>query len=243
MLIKLGKSLLMAILILSLTGCGSLNKMQAKQIEEKLSEMYDGEKFEVLALGNRFGTLTNDTVTAFVKSKKTDVVFECQMNTDGEIVSNNYKGRLIETKIEVLLKENLKKQGITSESLLFIFGGKDITTLNLNMEPSDYISDYSPEYVSGYLVLKENENLSGDAFLNGLRKTHEDLLNTPLQVNVWIISKENYDDLIGEFTKLPDISNSWFEEKETISFLKLSITNDGLNMNESEIGKLLQGGK
>ncbi|WP_396234419.1 hypothetical protein [Caldifermentibacillus hisashii] len=70
MLIKLGKFLLMAISILSLIGCVNLNKLQAKQIEEKLSEMYDGEKFEVLALGNRFRPLTNDTVTAFVKSKK-----------------------------------------------------------------------------------------------------------------------------------------------------------------------------
>ncbi|MCM3056485.1 hypothetical protein [Caldibacillus thermoamylovorans] len=46
MLIKLGKKatfLLMAVSILSLMGCGSLNKIQAKQIEEKLSEMYGGE--------------------------------------------------------------------------------------------------------------------------------------------------------------------------------------------------------
>ena len=46
MLIKLEKKatfLLMAVSILSLTGCGSLNKIQAKQIEEKLSEMYGGE--------------------------------------------------------------------------------------------------------------------------------------------------------------------------------------------------------
>ncbi|WP_363550778.1 hypothetical protein [Caldifermentibacillus hisashii] len=46
MFIKLGKKvmfLLMAVSILSLMGCGSLNKIQAKQIEEKLSEMYGGE--------------------------------------------------------------------------------------------------------------------------------------------------------------------------------------------------------
>ena len=43
---KLGKKarlLIVMISILSLMGCGSLNKIQAKQIEEKLSEMYGGE--------------------------------------------------------------------------------------------------------------------------------------------------------------------------------------------------------
>ena len=239
---KLGKKarlLIVMISILSLMGCGDLNKQQAEQIAEKLSEMYNGEEFEVLALGNRYGTLTNDTVRAFVKAKETNVVFECQMNTDGEIIANNYKARLMETKIENLLAENLENQGITSDSLLFLFGGKDINTLNLDMNPSNYISVYTPEYVSGYLLIKENENLSGEAFLKGFRKTYEDILNTPLQANIWVIPQ----DLIGEFSKLPDVSNSWFEDKETISNFKLTITKDGLSINENEIGRLLQGGE
>ncbi|MCM3055942.1 hypothetical protein [Caldibacillus thermoamylovorans] len=48
---KLGKKarlLIVMISILSLMGCGSLNKIQAQQIEEKLSEMYGGRNLKFL---------------------------------------------------------------------------------------------------------------------------------------------------------------------------------------------------
>ncbi|MEL4028254.1 hypothetical protein NST89_06640 [Caldifermentibacillus hisashii] len=243
MLIKLGKSLLMAILILSLTGCGSLNKMQAKQIEEKLSEMYDGEKFEVLALGNRFGTLTNDTVTAFVKSKKTDVVFECQMNTKGKIVSSNYPGRAMNTQVENILNKNLADGGITADSLTFGFGVEDVSDLKPNMKLSDYISTYKPEYFSGYLVIKESNNNTGSALTKAFQESFEELQNTPLQANVWVIAEESYDEVISEFVKLPDVSNSWFKDKNTIGSFQFSVTAKGVNIDESKLNNLLKGGE
>ncbi|MEK0290574.1 hypothetical protein P5F77_08865 [Caldifermentibacillus hisashii] len=233
----------MAILILSLTGCGSLNKIQAKQIEEKLSEMYEGEKFKVLALGNRFGTLTNDTVTAFVKSKKTDVVFECQMNTKGKIVSSNYPGRAMNTQVENILNKNLADGGITADSLTFGFGVEDVSDLKPNMKLSDYISTYKPEYFSGYLVIKESNNNTGSALTKAFQESFEELQNTPLQANVWVIAEESYDEVISEFVKLPDVSNSWFKDKNTIGSFQFSVTAKGVNIDESKLNNLLKGGE
>ncbi|WP_396234428.1 hypothetical protein [Caldifermentibacillus hisashii] len=243
MLIKLGKFLLMAISILSLIGCVNLNKLQAKQIEEKLSEMYDGKKFEVLALGNRFRPLTNDTVTAFVKSKKTDVVFECQMNTKGKIVSSNYPGRAMNTQVENILNKNLADGGITADSLTFGFGVEDVSDLKPNMKLSDYISTYKPEYFAGYLVIKESPNNTGAALTSAFLKTFEELQHTPLVVNVWMIAEESYGEVISEFEKLSDVSDEWLEEKNAIGSFQFSVTAEGVNNDDSKLNNLLKGGE
>ncbi len=164
MLLKLRKFLLMAISILSLTGCGSLNKIQAKQIEEKLSEMYDGEKFEVFPLGNRFGTLTNDTVTAHVKEVNSGVVFTVEMNTKGEIVINTYLGSAVINQLENLLIKNLEEEGITADILLNGFRVGSISNLNPDMPLSEYISKTSPEFFFGHLIIKESSNNTGGIF-------------------------------------------------------------------------------
>ncbi|WAA12483.1 hypothetical protein [Fervidibacillus halotolerans] len=138
----------MIVSLLSLIGCGSLDQRQAKQIEKKLSEMYEGKTFEVLALGNRWGTLTNDTVTAHVREVERDVVFIIKMNTKGEIVANSYSGSAVNKHLEDLLNKNLKEEGITADSLLMGLGGRDVSDLNPDIHLDEYITKYSPEFFS-----------------------------------------------------------------------------------------------
>ncbi len=245
MFIKLGKKvmfLLMAISILSLTGCGSLNKIQAKQIEEKLSEMYEGEKFEVLALGNRFGTRTNDYVKAYVKEVDSGVVFSAKMNTKGEIIADGYAIRKVSRQLEELLNKNLESEGISGSSMMQGIVSTDTGEIEVGMSLDDYIAKHKPESFGGYLVVKESPNNTGAAFINAFQKTFDTIKNIELVANVWIIPEENYDEIIAEMSQLPDIDNSWFDDKETLSNFKFSVETDGVSPDENELNKLLQGG-
>ncbi|WAA12481.1 hypothetical protein [Fervidibacillus halotolerans] len=258
---KISKKVGVVFLILSLfslIGCGSLDQRQAKQIEKKLSEMYEGKTFEVLALGNRWGTLTNDTVTAHVKDVERDIVFVIKMNTKGEIVANNYIGRWLNSQLESLLIKNFKGEGMIADSLIIGFVKKrppgtdpDMplglafsTKLDPDISLSEFISEYEPEYFSGDLVIKESENNMGEAFIKAFRKTFEEIQQTHLQTHVWVIHKECYDELIEEFSRLPDVDNSWFDDKNVLSYFQFCIDENGVtNLKEEEVDGLLRGGE
>ena len=243
MLIKLGKKatfLLMAVSILSLMGCGSLNKIQAKQIEEKLSEMYGGT-FEVLALGNRFGTRTNDYVKAYVKEVDSGVVFSAKMNTKGEIIADGYAIRKVSRQLEELLNKNLESEGISGSSMMQGIVSTDTGEIEVGMSLDDYIAKHKPDSFGGYLVVKESPNNTGAAFINAFQKTFDTIKNIELVANVWIIPEKSYDDIIADFTRLPEVDNSWFDNKNTRNHFKFIMNKDGINLDENELNKLLQG--
>ncbi|MCM3056487.1 MULTISPECIES: hypothetical protein [Bacillaceae] len=245
MLKKLGKKarlLIMMISILGLMGCGSLNKIQANQIEEKLSEMYGGE-FEVLALGNRFGTLTNDTVTARVKSKDLDMLFDTKMNTKGEIVADNFYARYIGTNISNILTKNIKAEGIKGESYIKVFGGKDLKTFTLDTTISEYITNYSPEYFAGFLIIKNDTNNSARQIINAFTKTYQEYLNTTFQATIFVLNEEEYEQCIKKLAEQTNINTDTFSEFDIVSEFRLSVTSDGLSKSENEVNKLLQGGE
>ncbi|CEE03262.1 MULTISPECIES: hypothetical protein [Bacillaceae] len=245
MLIKLGKKatfLLMAVSILSLMGCGSLNKIQAKQIEEKLSEMYGGT-FEVLALGNRFGTRTNDYVKAYVKEVDSGVVFSAKMNTKGEIIADGYAIRKVSRQLEELLNKNLESEGISGSSMMQGIVSTDTGEIEVGMSLDDYIAKHKPDSFGGYLVVKESPNNTGAAFINAFQKTFDTIKNIELVANVWIIPEKNYDEIVVEMSQLPDIDNSWFDDKNTLNYFKFVMSTDGVKMAEYEINQLFQGGK
>ena len=127
---KIGKKAGVIVIIMSilgLMGCGSLDERQAKRIEEKLSEMYadiyDGS-FKVVALGNRYGTLTNKTITAIVKAEDLNMLFEAKMDTNGEIVADNFLARHINIKLSDVFTKNVKDQGIEGETYLATLGAE-----------------------------------------------------------------------------------------------------------------------
>ncbi|WP_396234420.1 hypothetical protein [Caldifermentibacillus hisashii] len=245
MFIKLGKKvmfLLMAISILSLTGCGSLNKIQAKQIEEKLSEMYEGEKFEVLALGNRFGTRTNDYVKANVKEVDSGVIFSAKMNTKGEIIADGYAIRKVSRQLEELLNKNLESEGISASSMMQGIVSTDTGEIEVGMSLDDYIAKHKPDFFGGYIVVKESPNNTGATLTKALQDTVHAIQNIELRINVWVIPEENYDEIVAKFSRLPEVSNSWFDDKDTLSNFLIFVNSEGEDINENELNQLLQGG-
>jgi hypothetical protein len=240
-LLKKAGVILIIMSILGLMGCGN-DKYTAERIEKALTEKYGGT-FEVLALGNRYGTMTNDYVRADVKAVDSGVVFSAKMNTKGEIIADNYAGVLVSKQLEDMLNSNLESEGITAKSCMTGFSSIDTGEIEVGISFNDYIAKHKPESFGGYLVVKESPNNTGAAFINAFQKTFDTIKNIELVANVWIIPEENYDEIIAEMSQLPDIDNSWFDDKNTLNYFKFVMSTDGVKMAEYEINQHFQGGK
>lgn len=222
--------------LVGLLGCQS-SKATAKQVEARLEDKY-GEKFEVIALGNRWGTKTNDTVTTIVTAVKNKVVFEAVMGKDGKIESENYLPRKVGTDVSNLLMENFKQESIESQPKLFIVGGKKLHYDSSDINIHEYIESHSPEYFVGKVILKEG-NFKPENVVNTYKTTYSELLDTPVKTNIWVISEEDYEKAVKDFNENPDVSKEFFDKYNITSKFHLHITSDGIDTNREEIKKSL----
>ncbi|MCM3056481.1 hypothetical protein, partial [Caldibacillus thermoamylovorans] len=192
---KLGRKVGVILIIMSillLMGCRYLDKYTAERIEKALTEKYGGT-FEVLALGNRYGTMTNDYVQADVKAVDSDVVFSAKMSPKGEILADNYAGTLVSKQLEEMLNSKLESEGITVKSFMTGFGNVDAGEIEIGTSLNDYIAKHKPDFFGGYIVVKESPNNTGAALTKALQDTVHAVQNIEIRINVWVIPKENFD--------------------------------------------------
>ncbi|MEC5271191.1 hypothetical protein [Caldifermentibacillus hisashii] len=241
---KLGRKVGVILIIMSillLMGCRYLDKYTAERIEKALTEKYGGT-FEVLALGNRYGTMTNDYVQADVKAVDSDVVFSAKMSPKGEILADNYAGTLVSKQLEEMLNSKLESEGITVKSFMTGFGNVDAGEIEIGTSLDDYIAKNKPEFFGGYIVVKESPNNTGAALTKALQDTVHAVQNIEISINVWVIPKENFDKIATDFSQLSDVDNSWFDDKDTLSNFLVFVNSKGADIDENELNQLLQGG-
>jgi hypothetical protein len=241
---KLGRKVGVILIIMSillLMGCRYLDKYTAERIEKALTEKYGGT-FEVLALGNRYGTMTNDYVQADVKAVDSDVVFSAKMSPKGEILADNYAGTLVSKQLEEMLNSKLESEGITVKSFMTGFGNVDAGEIEIGTSLDDYIAKHKPDFFGGYIVVKESPNNTGAALTKALQDTVHAVQNIEIRINVWVIPKENFDKIATDFSQLSDVDNSWFDDKDTLSNFLVFVNSKGADIDENELNQLLQGG-
>ncbi|MCM3476954.1 hypothetical protein [Caldibacillus thermoamylovorans] len=241
---KLGRKVGVILIIMSillLMGCRYLDKYTAERIEKALTEKYGGT-FEVLALGNRYGTLTNDYVQADVKAVDSEIVFSAKMSPTGEILVDNYAGVLVSKQLEDMLNSNLENEGITAKSCMTGFSSIDTGEIEVGTSLDDYIAKHKPEFFGGYIVVKESPNNTGAALTKALQDTVHAVQNIEIRINVWVIPKENLDKIATDFSQLSDVDNSWFDDKDTLSNFLVFVNSEGADIDENELNQLLQGG-
>lgn len=237
-ILKKAGVLMMAFSILSLLGCNKVNEAAAKKVEAKLEEKY-GEKFEVQALGNRFGTKENDTVTTVVKAEKSNVLFEAVMNKDGKLERENYLVRKLGTEAGKVLEEKLKQEGIESKSNLFALGGKKIDEETSEIQLNEYIETHSPLKFAGIMVLEDNGNATPEKIAKVFKDAYEEFGETTLQTDILIVSSEDYDDAVKVFNENADVSQDWLEDFDIKSKFYIYLDKEGNESDNEEILKNL----
>ncbi|RHW42737.1 hypothetical protein D1B31_03895 [Neobacillus notoginsengisoli] len=236
-ILKMAAALLGIVSLVGLLGCQS-SQATAKQVEEKLEEKY-GEKFEVLALGNRWGTKDNDTVTTNVKAIKNNVIFETVMYKNGELKYDTYLVRKIGTDVGNVVQEKLKQEGIESKSKLFAMGGEDLVVKTAEMDLMEYIQTHSPEKFVGIMVVEDNGHAAPAKIAKAFKTAYSELNETTLQADFLIVSSEDYNDAVEVFHKNADVSEDWLEKFDIISKFYIYLDKDGNESDNEEILKNL----
>ncbi|MGY3715148.1 hypothetical protein ACWE42_06455 [Sutcliffiella cohnii] len=221
---------IMLMSIFNLLGCSYVDKQQAAKFESLLEEKYNKE-FTVTHIGGRYGTANNDTVTSYVHPiDNEDLVFMAQMTKEGELVSDSYIPMSISKKINRILKEELKKVGLESETLTLIVNADSSLETNAEITLEEYITTYSPKHFSATMIVKETPNLSEGHFEEALFKVYEELLNTHFQVHVHVISEEEFEECQEKFKGLPRVANAWFTDYTVKDEMKLLVDFEGFQV-------------
>ncbi|RHW42736.1 hypothetical protein D1B31_03890 [Neobacillus notoginsengisoli] len=232
-ILKKAGVLLMAVSILSLLGCNQVNEATAKKVEEKLEKKY-GEKFEVQALGNRWGTKENNTVKSIVKATKNNVIFDAVMNKNGKLESETYLIHKIGAEAGSVLTQNLQKEGITSKVKLRAAGGKKLELNDSTITLPEYIKSHSPKKFVGIMILEDSENASPEKIIKGFKSAYVDLSETKLQTLTLIVASEDYDDAVEVFNENADVSDDWLEEFKIKAKFYLYMDEEGFQSDHEE---------
>lgn len=214
----------------NLLGCSYVDKQQAAKFESLLEEKYNKE-FTVTHIGGRYGTANNDSVTSYVHPvENEDLVFMAHMTKEGELVSDSFIPISISKKINHILKEELEKVGLESETLTLIVNADSSLENNADITLEEYITTYSPKHFSATMIVKETPNLSEGHFEEALFKVYEELLNTHFQVHIHVISEEEFEECQEKFKVLPRVANAWFIDYIVVNEMMLLVDEDGFQM-------------
>ncbi|RNC99081.1 hypothetical protein [Lysinibacillus halotolerans] len=225
-------SVVIGIFMLSLFGCNAVDENQAQTVEELLEERY-GIEFEVSAIGNRYGNGESFKLEAIANPlNNKNINFNVFLKKDGESVVDNFMARLISSKINKVLKEELNKIGVESESFILTndkYLSVDIT--DPNIEIADYVEQVGTEYFICYTIVKESENMDPLSFESALKTIFEYTANTKFNMNINVYPEESYDKLVKKFISLSSFGSSALNDFESIDEYKLVYDQEGFHNN------------
>lgn len=225
---KLLGSVIMGISIFSLFGCNAIDEDQAQTVEKLLKERYEMD-FEVSAIGNRYGNGEAYKLEAVANPlNDKNINFNVFLNKDGESIVDNFMARLISSKINKILKEELSKNGIESESFILTQDKNlyvDITDPNIDIE--DYVKQVGTEYFMCYTIVKESDNIDPSSFESALKEIYEYTANTKFNMNINVYSKDSYEKLVEKFISLSSYSDSALKDYEILREYKLTYDEKG----------------
>jgi hypothetical protein len=241
--IKVG-AILMFIAMVSLFGCRSLNEDTAEKVVKALEDKY-GVKFKATAIGERFGTKTNDTVTTYISPEDNeDIVFEAKMNKDGELIFDNYIARKVAREVEHAISNRLEENAIDAEAKTVAYGADSSKHTDPSITLQQYIETYSPEMFISYIVVKEDTAVNAKGLVNAYEKILEDTNGVSMEGRIKVVSASDYEECVKELRKVPDVTKTWFNNYDVVhEFILTYDAQNGFSMTEQEIEEMLKAGE
>lgn len=226
----------MAISIFSLFGCSDIDKRQAGDVGKLLQEKYKKE-FKVTHIGGSNGTEDKETVTTYGHPLDNEsLVIRAVMDKNGKLVSDNYIQRLISDSLNQVLKKELESAGIESESNTVVMDTDNFSETNPEISLEEFVKTYRPRYFSADMIVKETSNITAESFEKALQSVYQAGLNTTFQVNIHVISKEDYEECLKKFKGLSEISNSMYVDYKVVDEIKLYIDSEGFHVHQAGEG-------
>jgi hypothetical protein len=228
--------IIMTFSIFSLLGCSDMDKNQAADVESLLKEKY-GREFKVRSIGGRYGTGGTQTVTTYVHPADDESLsFKAVMNKDGELVADGLIPRVVSNSLNQVLKQELDKDGIDSETITVIMDADSSSETNLGITVEEYVTTYKPGYFSGDMIVKNTPGLTAEQFEQALTAVYKAGLDTTYQVMIHVIAEDEYETVRKNFTKAAEVSNAWFADYNVVNEMKVFIDSKGYHIFQADSG-------
>ena len=187
----------------------NLNQSNASEVAILLREKY-GEEFIVHSIGDRLASDGANVLTAYCSSKsKSNVIFEARMNSEKELVYDNYPIKILCDQARGLINNNLDK---TKNNYY--------TTVSI----SKLIRDVDPSNADISKVIIENNGLlltfdiyiceciEADSLYDEILSTFQYFYNLDKTISigakVWNLKGEHFTQCTNELSVAPDISET-----------------------------------
>ena len=184
---------IIAVLFSSLFGCNMIDNNAVNTVEDELSNKY-GKTFVVSDLGNRFN---NDTTTAYVyASDDPSTRFEVRVNSDGEIVFENYAYRKVCSRVRKIVCDIFSEYDL--ETVCVAEFSEYNYDISAEASIKEYIEASEADIVKAAIAVKSDEMLTGEI----LEKIYTDIGNQipeiPVGFSMYILSEEDYTKVFKE---------------------------------------------
>lgn len=196
------------IIAIALGGSGCMNiystNGQIKMAENMLKEKY-GQSFSVKAIGERFGTLTNNTYkVSCYPSDNPDVVFTAEINKKGNYIYDDYVAVCVCNKVKSIMQENLSND----IALLVVSRPSETKETDADISIEDFANNNNADFVVYAVTEKSLDDVKPD--FDSVMK----LLNT-IDVEV-----RCYDEVTSEqYNKFIELSKTRNKIDSEIKFL------------------------
>lgn len=185
----------------------NLTEKIGNEIKNKLKEKYQQE-FEIKALGKRFGTAENNTVTAYCYPKENEeLLFEIVMDIKGKIKEDTYNIRKICYFIEKEIQKGFEEKNINSYCSSYMVG--DVKEIE-NKKIEQVLEEGKISFRTNIII---NENIQNECILEVYKKIQEKYNNINIISNIYITTdNEAYSTCKRQMVSVPYVLRNMFKK-------------------------------
>ena len=210
-------------ILFKIIGNGMVNDELVQVIKDKLLEKHQ-KTFEITKLGRRFGTYTNDTVSAVCHESKNDSLkFTCILNRDRVHFEDDYCIRSICYEIECAFKEEFQKYSILIFPKVNIIGKEKFDKI-ISVQEFVNIEKNTKFLVEVYVKDNISEKVFGE-IVNSIRNKYK---NIKLRLITYILNEKYFQDIIDDLKELPGTEDFDIDENELKNKFEIRIIENNL---------------
>ena len=182
---------------------GVSNVEISNSIIEKLNSKYN-EEFCVKMLGNRYGTSTDDTVTAFCFPKNNEkLLFTATLNKEETILEDDYYLKKIAFDVQEDIKEKFKKYGYDSVVKNEIIG---LNQLKENLGVLEFINKYKNVNFLAHIVC--SKEISDEILKQIYAEIEKIYKSIHLRTLIYFIDENYFQDFNELSNKIPSVTDA-----------------------------------
>lgn len=178
----------MELSIFDVIGNGISNKEISDVIVRKLYERYQVE-FVVKMIGNRYGTNSNDTVTAFCYPKDNEsLIFTAILNREQTILEDDYMLRYVTFELEESIKKEFEKNNVDAFAKVEIIGKNKLDEF---LTVQEFIDKFDNFNFLAYIVSKNK--VSNEVLNNVYKNLENKYSNIYLKSLIYMLEESGFD--------------------------------------------------